>query len=68
VNFATTGNPNLPNLNGLPEWPKSNPTTRPYMEFTTGGPQVHENLRREICDLYIDALKETIPANTAAEK
>jgi para-nitrobenzyl esterase len=68
VNFATTGNPNLPSLSGLPEWPKSNPTTRPYMEFTTEGPQVHENLRREICDLYIDALKETIPANTAAQR
>lgn len=69
VNFATTGNPNTPNLNGLPEWPKFDPITRPYLEFTThDGPMVHQGLRREICDLYLEALKQTIPANTAAEK
>ena len=66
TNFAKTGNPNG---NGLPEWPKFNATTRPYLEFTIhDGPVVREALRREICDLYIEALKETIPANTAASR
>jgi para-nitrobenzyl esterase len=69
VNFAKTGNPNLPSLNGLPEWPKSNPKERPYLEFTVhDGPVVRDALRRNICDLYIEALKQTIPAGTAADK
>ena len=64
TNFAKTGNPNG---NGLPEWPKFNATARPYLEFTLhDGPQVKEGLRRNICDLYIEALKETIPAGTVA--
>jgi Carboxylesterase family len=38
----------------------------PCLEFTVHGkPVTHENLRRDICDKYIDALKETIPINTA---
>jgi para-nitrobenzyl esterase len=69
TNFAKTGDPNLPSLNGLPEWPKSNPAARPYLEFTEhDGPVVREGLRRDICDLYIEALKQTIPAGTAAER
>lgn len=69
TNFAKTGNPNLPSLNGLPEWPKSNPGARPYLEFTVhDGPVAKNALRRKICDLYIEALKQTIPANTAADK
>jgi para-nitrobenzyl esterase len=64
VNFARSGNPNG---NGLPEWPKFNATSRPYMEFTLhDGPVAREALRRDICDLYFEGLKETIPANTAA--
>jgi para-nitrobenzyl esterase len=67
TNFAKTGNPNLPSRNGLPEWPQANPTVRPYLEFTLhDGPQVREGLRREICDLYIEALETTLPAGTAA--
>ena len=63
TNFAKTGNPNG---KGLPAWPKFEATSRPYLEFTIhGGPVVRENLRRGICDIYIQALKETIPANTA---
>jgi para-nitrobenzyl esterase len=63
VNFAKTGNPNG---KGLPEWPKFNPAKRPYMEFTIhDGPVAKEMLRSEICDLYKEALKETIPQNTA---
>jgi len=69
ANFAKTGDPNLPSLNGLPEWPRSNPTTRPYLQFTQGdGPTVAEGLRREICDLYIEALETTLPAGTAAAR
>jgi para-nitrobenzyl esterase len=69
TNFARTGNPNTPSLNGLPKWPKSNPTTRPFMEFTVhDGPVAGEGVRRQICDLYLEALQQTIPANTAAEK
>ena len=64
VNFARTGNPNGP---GLPEWPKFDAATRRYLDFTLHeGPVVKEKLRDRICGLYIEALKETIPANTAA--
>ena len=64
INFAKTGNPNG---NGLPVWPPFNADTRPYLEFTAhDGPRVQENLRRNICDIYIEALKETIPTNTAS--
>ncbi|MDH3336450.1 MAG: carboxylesterase family protein [Gammaproteobacteria bacterium] len=67
TNFAKTGNPNLPSLDGLPEWPMFNPTTRPYLRFTQrDGPVVRESLRREICDLYIEALEKTLAAGTAA--
>jgi para-nitrobenzyl esterase len=66
VNFAITGNPNG---SGLPQWPKFDTGARPFMEFTShDGPVAREGLRRNICDLYIAALKETIPSNTAAFK
>jgi len=66
VNFATNGDPNG---EGLPVWPKANPKNRPYLEFTLhDGPVAREMLRHEICDLYIEGLKETIPANTAASR
>jgi len=68
-NFAKTGNPNLPSHDGLPEWPEFNPANRPYLQFTQqDGPVVRESLRREICDLYIEALQETLPAGTAASR
>jgi para-nitrobenzyl esterase len=68
TNFANTGNPNLPSPNGLPEWPKADATRR-YLEFTLhDGPVVKENLRQKICGLYIEGLKETIPANTAGTR
>ena len=64
VNFAKTGNPNG---KGLPEWPKFDAAARPYLEFTIhDGPVARESLRRNICDWFIQALKETIPANTVA--
>jgi para-nitrobenzyl esterase len=65
TNFAKTGNPNG---KGLPDWPKFDAAARPYLEFTIhDGPVAKENLRRNICDLYITALAETIPANTAGD-
>jgi para-nitrobenzyl esterase len=58
TNFAKTGDPNG---EGLPEWPKFVPKTRSYLEFTADGPVARQSLRLEICNLYIEALKETIP-------
>ncbi len=68
ANFAKTGDPNLPSLNGLPEWPQADHTEQPYMKFTLQGPEVREGLRREICDLYIRSLEKTLPAGTAATR
>jgi len=45
-----------------PEWPKFEPQQRPYLEFTDNGPVVRQSLRPEICNLYIEALKETMPS------
>lgn len=65
TNFAKTGDPNG---KGLPEWPRFDGASRPYLEFTAhDGEVVKQNLRRDICDLYIQALKETIPGNTAGD-
>jgi para-nitrobenzyl esterase len=55
TNFAKTGNPNG---SGLPEWPKFDPSSRPYLEFTAAGPVIHEGLRRNICDLFIETVKQ----------
>jgi para-nitrobenzyl esterase len=64
TNFAKTGDPNG---KGLPVWPMFNANARPYLEFTLHeGPVVRENLRRNICDMYIEALKVTIPSGTVA--
>jgi para-nitrobenzyl esterase len=56
ASFAKTGNPNG---GGLPDWPKFDSTARAYLEFADGGPVVHESLRRAVCDMYIDNLKQT---------
>ena len=66
VNFAKTGNPNS---NGLPTWSKFDPKARPYLEFTLhDGPLLREGLRRDVCDMFIEALKETIPSGSVAFK
>jgi para-nitrobenzyl esterase len=58
INFAKTGNPNGA---GLPEWPKFDAVSRPYLEFTTDkGPVAREALRKAVCDLYIDNLTASL--------
>lgn len=51
TNFAKTGNPNDATL---PSWPKFEPGSRAYIEFTDSGPSAREGLRRAFCDLYIE--------------
>jgi para-nitrobenzyl esterase len=55
TNFAKTGDPNG---NGLTRWPKFDPSARAYLDFTTAGPVAKEGLRRQICDLYAEKLKQ----------
>jgi para-nitrobenzyl esterase len=57
TNFAKTGDPNGPNL---PKWPKFDPASRAYLEFTNSGPVAKEGLRRNICDLYMEKLKRQL--------
>ena len=59
TNFAKTGDPNG---GGLPNWPKFDSSARAYLEFTDNGPAAKEGLRRSICDLYIDNLKQDVAA------
>lgn len=54
TSFAKTGNPNG---GALPQWPKFDPASRAYMDLTAQGPTVHEGLRREACDLFIENIK-----------
>jgi len=54
TNFAKTGDPNG---SGLPVWPKFNPTSRAYIQFTDAGPIAKEELRRAQCDLFIENVK-----------
>ncbi len=57
TNFAKTGDPNG---EGLPNWPKFDAGGRAYLEFTDHGPAANEGLRRAICGLYIDYLKQDL--------
>jgi para-nitrobenzyl esterase len=54
TNFAKTGNPSGVKL---PQWPKFDPVSRAYMEFTDAGPVTREALRRPFCDLFIENVK-----------
>ena len=54
TNFAKTGDPNG---SGMPRWPKFDPTTRAYIDFTDAGPVARENLRRQACDVFTENLK-----------
>lgn len=57
TNFAKTGNPNA---TGLPAWPKYDPRTRRYLEFTDNGPVEKENLRGPFCQLWSTFLKQKL--------
>ena len=59
TNFAKTGDPNG---GSLPSWPKFSASARAYLEFTDNGPAAKEGLRRAICDLYIENLKQELPS------
>ena len=54
TNFAKTGDPNG---SGLPVWPKFDPASRAYIQFTDAGPIAKEGLRRAQCDLFIENVK-----------
>ena len=54
TNFAKTGDPNGA---GLPVWPKFDPSSRQYIQFTDAGPIAKEGLRRVYCDLFIENVK-----------
>jgi para-nitrobenzyl esterase len=54
TNFAKTGDPNGA---GLPVWPKFDPASRAYIQFTDAGPIAKEGLRRAYCDLFIENVK-----------
>jgi len=51
TNFAKTGNPNS---GQSPKWPKFDPSTRGYIQFTDAGPVAKQGLRRPYCDVFIE--------------
>jgi para-nitrobenzyl esterase len=57
TNFAKTGDPNGP---GLPAWPKFDPNSRGYVEFTSSGAAAKQGLRRQYCDLFIENAQRVI--------
>jgi para-nitrobenzyl esterase len=54
TNFAKTGDPNR---GKLPRWPRFGPEARVYLDITDAGPVAKEGLRRQVCDLYTEKLK-----------
>jgi para-nitrobenzyl esterase len=57
TNFAKTGDPNG---GGMTRWPKFDPATRAYIEFTDAGPVAREGLRRQACDVFTENLKRLL--------
>ena len=53
TNFAKTGSPNNPNDGELPKWPRFDPASRAYLEFSDAGPRAKEGLRRTQCALFV---------------
>ena len=56
-NFAKTGNPNGP---GLPEWPRYDAKTRPYLDLSNAGPVQKADLRAAACPLYFEKLTRDV--------
>ena len=57
TNFAKSGDPNGA---GLPAWPRFDSRARPYLELTDKGPVVGSGLRRQICDLFMEAFQHSM--------
>ena len=57
TNFAKTGDPNG---DGVPKWPPFDPKVRAFVEFTDNGPVAGEGLRRDFCDVFIEAAKRRL--------
>ncbi len=55
TNFAKAGDPNS---DGLPVWPKYDPTRRGYLEFTRQGPVAKRDLRKAACELFRPAISK----------
>ena len=51
TNFAKTGNPNGP---GLPEWPKYDARTKPYMDFANEGAVQKAAIQDAACQVYVE--------------
>jgi para-nitrobenzyl esterase len=58
TNFAKTGDPNG---DQLPAWPKFDPSSRAYIQFTNVGPISKEGLRRPYCDIFIENVRRLMP-------
>jgi para-nitrobenzyl esterase len=58
TNFAKTGDPNG---DQLPAWPKFDPSSRAYIQFTDVGPIAKEGLRRPYCVIFIENVRRLMP-------
>jgi carboxylesterase type B len=45
---------------GLPMWPKFDPKSRGYVEFTSSGAAARQGLRRPYCDLFMENVQRVI--------
>jgi para-nitrobenzyl esterase len=57
TNFAKTGDPN--GTGKLPNWPRFDPASKSFMEFTDAGPVVRKDLRGKFCELWIETEKQS---------
>jgi para-nitrobenzyl esterase len=55
TNFAQTGNPNG---RGLPEWPRYDPASARYLEFTADGAVANANLRPTHCGIFLEWVRQ----------
>jgi para-nitrobenzyl esterase len=55
TNFAQTGNPNG---RSLPEWPRYEPATARYLEFSADGPVTNANIRPVHCGIFLEWVRQ----------
>ena len=55
TNFARIGNPNG---GSLPEWPRYEPATAFYLEFSADGPVVRGNIRPTHCAIFLEWVRQ----------